>query len=111
MKMEYVFDILNDQKVVPMIRGKATEYNAFIVIEQHLSKSEWSVQKLNLNAQTNSGDEDISITHRRTGIVLKVESKPKSLFLNDKKMKGWNYSKTSGVTVNLPEGSGILTIQ
>jgi hypothetical protein len=51
------------------------EYNAYLVIEQILPKTTWSVQKLNLNAQTGTHDEDISITHRRTGVILKVESK------------------------------------
>jgi hypothetical protein len=73
--LEFLFEILEDQKVTPMIRGKAMEYNAYLVIEQILPKTTWSVQKLNLNAQTGTHDEDISITHRRTGVILKVESK------------------------------------
>ena len=73
--LEFLFEILEDQKVTPMIRGKAMEYNAFLMLEQILSRTTWSVQKLNLNAQTGTYDEDISITHRRTGIILKVESK------------------------------------
>lgn len=72
---QYLFEILEDQKVTPMIRGKAMEYNAFIILDSILPKSIWSVQKLNLNAQPGATDEDISITHRRTGIILKVESK------------------------------------
>lgn len=71
----FLFEILEDQKVTPMIRGKAMEYNAFLLLDNALSKATWSVQKLNLNAQTGVHDEDISITHRRTGIILKVESK------------------------------------
>jgi len=73
--LEYLFEILEDQKVVPMIRGKAMEYNAFLALKSVLSKRSWSVQKLNLNAQTGKTDEDVSIIHRRSGIVLKVESK------------------------------------
>lgn len=73
--LEFLFEILEDQKVTPMIRGKAMEYNAFLLLEQILPRATWSVQKLNLNAQTGTNDEDISITHRRTGIILKVESK------------------------------------
>jgi hypothetical protein len=72
---EFLFDILEDQKVTPMIRGKAMEYNAFLLLEKILPRSTWSVQKLNLNAQTGSYDEDVSITHRRTGVILKIESK------------------------------------
>ena len=73
--LEFLFEILEDQKVTPMIRGKATEYNMFLELSDILPRSTWSVQKLNLNAQTGTHDEDISITHRRTGIILKVESK------------------------------------
>ena len=73
--LEFLFEILEDQKVTPMIRGKAMEYNAFLLLEKHLPKTVWSVQKLNLNAQPGIYDEDISITHRRTGVILKVESK------------------------------------
>src|ERR1035437_1927678 len=73
--LDYLFEILEDQKVTPMIRGKAMEFNAFLLLNEILPHSEWSVQKLNLNAQTGQHDEDISITHRRTGTILKVESK------------------------------------
>lgn len=73
--INFLFEILEDQKVTPMIRGKAMEYNAFLLLNKVLQKNTWSVQKLNLNAQTGINDEDISITHRRTGIILKVESK------------------------------------
>ena len=73
--LEFLFEILEDQKVTPMIRGKAMEYNAFLMLDKILPHAIWSVQKLNLNAQTGTHDEDISVTHRRTGIILKVESK------------------------------------
>ncbi|MDR1937285.1 MAG: hypothetical protein LBQ73_02140 [Tannerellaceae bacterium] len=73
--VEFLFEILEDQKVTPMIRGKAAEYNAFLSLKHILPRTVWGVQKLNLNAQTGIHDEDISITHRRTGVILKVESK------------------------------------
>ena len=73
--IEYVFDILSDQKVVPMIRGKATEFNAYLVLQRVLGRREWSVEKLNLNPQFGAEDEDISVTHKRTGMIFKVESK------------------------------------
>lgn len=73
--LEYVFEILDDQKVVPMIRGKATEYNGYMAVTDNLSPREWAVQKLNLNAQPGTDDEDISITHKRSGLILKAECK------------------------------------
>lgn len=72
---EYLFEILEDQKVIPMIRGKALEYNAYLKLKNILPQNIWDVQKLNLNAQTGTTDEDISITHRRSGVILKVECK------------------------------------
>lgn len=72
---DFLFEILEDQKVTPMIRGKAMEYNAFLLLDKTLPKSIWSAQKLNLNAQPGVYDEDISATHRRSGVILKIESK------------------------------------
>jgi len=71
----YLMDILEDPKVVPMIRGKAMEFNGFMLLESALSRSNWSVQKLNLNPQPGFLDEDITATHKRTGIIFKVETK------------------------------------
>ena len=68
-------DILEDQKVLPMIRGKATEFVATAFLRKNLNSREWQVQKLNLNAQGTMSDEDISITFARTGCRFKVESK------------------------------------
>ena len=39
--IEGLLDILEDQKVLPMIRGKATEYIAAIVLKQTLNPREW----------------------------------------------------------------------
>ena len=72
--IESLMDILEDQKVLPMIRGKATEYIAAIILKKSLGRN-WQVQKLNLNPQQGTYDEDISITHSKTGIRLKVEAK------------------------------------
>ena len=41
--IEFLFEILEDQKVTPMIRGKAMEYNAFLLLDKKLSKATWSV--------------------------------------------------------------------
>ncbi len=72
---ENLLDILEDQKVLPMIRGKATEYVGAAFLKQSLSPREWSVEKLNLNPQSGRIDEDISVTFRRTGRRLKAETK------------------------------------
>ncbi len=72
---ENLLDILEDQKVLPMIRGKATEYIGAAVLRQALDPRDWDVQKLNLNPQPGTYDEDVSITYRRTGARLKAETK------------------------------------
>ncbi len=73
--LENLLDILEDQKVVPMIRGKATEFICALVLKKKLNPKDWLVEKLNLNAQLGSYDEDVSITHRRKGVRFKVEAK------------------------------------
>jgi len=71
-----LLEILEDQKVLPMIRGKATEYIGTAVLSQTLDPMEWIVNKLNLNPQTRGGfDEDVSIPFRRTGQRFKAETK------------------------------------
>lgn len=72
---ENLLEILQDQKVLPMIRGKATEYIATAFLRQVLDPAEWMVDKLNLNPQPGTVDEDISITSRRTGFRFKAETK------------------------------------
>ena len=73
--LNFLFRILEDQKVTPMIRGKAMEYNAYLFLKNLLNPNVWDVTKLNLNPQPGTDDEDISITHLKTGIRLKAESK------------------------------------
>lgn len=73
--LENFFQIINDQKVLPMLRGKGMEYNVYNLLQGVLSPNEWVITKLNLSAQSGVPDQDISITHRRTGETLIVESK------------------------------------
>lgn len=73
--IRYFFEIINDQKVLPMLRGKGMEYGAFMALQDTLNSSAWSVQKLNLSAQPGTPDQDIGVTHRRTAITFIVESK------------------------------------
>ena len=73
--IDNLLDILEDQKVLPMIRGKATEYLGAVILREALDSREWDVQKLNLNPQQGMYDEDVSITYRRTGDRLRAETK------------------------------------
>ncbi|SRR6266516_920986 len=72
---EDFFSILNDQKVIPMLRGKAAEYDAVSTLRQVLPSQVWIVNKLNLNPQPGTNDQDIGITHRRTGVQIIIETK------------------------------------
>lgn len=73
--LEHFSEILNNQKVLPMLRGKGMEYNAFIAVNKVLDSNEWTVHKLNSNAQPRTTEQDISVIHRRSGISLGIESK------------------------------------
>lgn len=74
-RIEDFFSILNDQKVIPMLRGKAAEYDAVFILRQILPSQVWIVNKLNLNPQPGTNDQDIEVVHRRTGIQLIIETK------------------------------------
>ena len=72
---ENLLEILEDQKVLPMIRGKASEYIGTAFLRQVLDPLEWTVDKLNLNPQPGTTDRDIRVTFRRTGAELTAETK------------------------------------
>jgi hypothetical protein len=74
-RIEDFFPILNDQKVIPMLRGKASEYDAVNTLQRVLPQQVWIVNKLNLNPQPGTADQDIGVTHRRTGIQVIIETK------------------------------------
>lgn len=74
-RVEDFFAILNDQKVIPMLRGKAAEYDAVFALRLLLDPQVWIVNKLNLNPQPGTSDQDIGVTHRRTGIQIIIETK------------------------------------
>ncbi len=74
--IQYLVEILEDQKVVPMIRGKASEYNATLFLQEVLKDSiDWIVTKFNLNPQPDVIDQDLTIIHRKTAIPIRVEVK------------------------------------
>lgn len=58
-----------------MLRGKAAEYDAVYTLRRVLDPQVWIVSKLNLNPQPGTADQDIGVTHRRTGIQVIIETK------------------------------------
>lgn len=72
---EHFEEIINDQKVLPMMRGKGMEFNALLAIRAVLDPALWTVHKLNPNPQPGVLDQDISVIHRKSNIRLGIESK------------------------------------
>lgn len=73
--INHFLEIISDQKVVPMIRGKGTEYAVLDLLRKHLSPKAWRVEKSNLNPQPGILDEDIVVINLETSIRIVVESK------------------------------------
>ena len=69
---EYLVQILEDQKVLPMIRGKATELLGVDAIKENINERQWLVDKMNFNPQQ---DEDITIRSRKSNKSISVETK------------------------------------
>lgn len=93
---DHVILVLNDQKVIPMIRGKASEYVVFDRLSSLLDNKIWKVIKPDINPQPNLPDQDVIVQHietERQFIVevknsqrgsVKVERRTKMLKLNIK---------------------------
>src|SRR5438132_14248429 len=73
--VEYLIDIISDQKVLPMIRGKGVEYNLFNLLGKMLDTKEWRTEKRNINPQPNKIDEDVVVVHVKSGTEIIVECK------------------------------------
>jgi hypothetical protein len=64
--IEYIAEILNDPKVVPMVRGKAFEFSVLQILKRILSGKVWIVDKPMMNAQFGLHDMDVRIIHKAT---------------------------------------------
>jgi hypothetical protein len=71
----YLAETMYEPKVVPMIRGKAFEFSAMIILQEILSKDEWEVSKPVMNAQIGFHDIDVRVFHKPTEKVVCVECK------------------------------------
>lgn len=67
--------ILNDQKVIPMIRGKGFEFSAYALLKDYLPSEIWDIDKPALNAQFGSHDMDVRVIHKATNQEISVECK------------------------------------
>ena len=67
--------IIQDPKVLPMIRGKSFEFSTLSRFIEFLDRKEWDVSKLILNPQFGTSDEDVTLTHLKTKIKITIECK------------------------------------
>ena len=72
---EYLAEVLNEPKVVPMLRGKAFEFTVMMALDSILPKAVWQVDKPAINAQFGSHDMDVRVRHLPTGTVITPECK------------------------------------
>lgn len=73
--LDYLSDIINEPKVVPMIRGKAFEISAMLRIREILPSETWFVDKPSMNAQFGFHDIDVRVIHKPTRKIISIECK------------------------------------
>jgi len=73
--INFLAETLNEPKVVPMIRGKAFEFSVYERLLNILNPKIWLVEKPTINAQFGQHDEDVRITHKKSGVSISVECK------------------------------------
>lgn len=71
----YLAEIIDDPKVIPMIRGKAFEFTVAEKLQGMLEPSVWSITKPQINAQTGLHDIDVQVTHLPTNKTIRLECK------------------------------------
>ncbi len=71
----YFAETMYEPKVIPMIRGKAFEFSALMVLQEKLPADVWTIDKPFMNAQAGFHDVDIRVLHKATNTVVRVECK------------------------------------
>lgn len=74
LEIEYITEILNDPKVIPMIRGKSFEFTVKKYIVELLPKT-YEITNPRLNAQTGMQDVDVLIINQQTNQKYTLECK------------------------------------
>lgn len=85
LSLKHITEVLNDPKVIPMIRGKSFEFTVKDYLSGILSKK-YYVTNPRLNAQTGFNDIDVSIVNKKTGKKHSIECK---LALKDSFRPNW----------------------
>lgn len=73
--INYLSEILESTKVIPMIRGKAFEFSVLDKLSTILDKNIWEISTTTINAQSNIHDIDVLVTHKQKKIKISVECK------------------------------------
>lgn len=73
--IEYLAETLKDPKVIPMIRGKAFEFSVILKLKDVLPSSTWLVEKPFINPQLGFHDQDVLLTHIKSGKKISIECK------------------------------------
>jgi hypothetical protein len=74
LNIKHITEILNDPKVIPMIRGKSFEFTVKDYLANILSEI-YYVTNPRLNAQTGFKDIDVSIINKKTNKQYSIECK------------------------------------
>ena len=73
--IKYLVEVINDPKVIPMIRGKAFEFSVMQKLKEIIPQDEWIIEKPMINAQSSFHDIDIRMIHKKTNGVIRIECK------------------------------------
>ncbi|MDP2743904.1 MAG: restriction endonuclease, partial [Dehalococcoidia bacterium] len=69
----HIAEILNEPKVIPMIRGKGFEYTVLSTLQEVLPNNEWKVHKISMSEEAAFHDTDVRVFHKRSGKSVRVE--------------------------------------
>lgn len=73
--LKHIVKVMNDLKVVPMLRGKSFEFTIFEILTFILPKDNWQVSVPNINAQSEIHDVDVYIVRKKDSKQIRVECK------------------------------------
>lgn len=73
--LENLGDVLNDPKVIPMIRGKAFEFTIKTLISDILSSAKYEISNPRINAQSGLEDVDVAIYDKEKDKTYSAECK------------------------------------
>lgn len=73
--IENIVEVISDLKVIPMIRGKAFEFAASVLLKTTLRDRQWVIENPNINPQLGEHDADIIVSLPPSEKKIRVECK------------------------------------